>query len=222
MTQSMKDLLLGLGFKPSSPAPSKEPGNRPGKNDAVSSRSARHHERPGRAGDDPATGSRRHGRASRPGQARPPAGPTAARDGNAFDLAKAYALRAQQEKDERAAAERLRQEAAQRKREAKAKVGQLLEGMIRNDAGAEIARHFEYNGKIRRIHVTSEQLKALNAGELAVVQLDGRYLLVDSAIAVQVHALLPSLIALRVDPNAPPTDDPYSDPKFAVPDDLVW
>jgi len=25
-----------------------------------------------------------------------------------------------------------------------------------------------------------------------------------------------------VDPNAPATDDPYSDPAYQVPDDLVW
>ena len=32
----------------------------------------------------------------------------------------------------------------------------------------------------------------------------------------------PAAIALRVDPDAPAADDPYSDPKFQVPDDLVW
>ena len=29
-------------------------------------------------------------------------------------------------------------------------------------------------------------------------------------------------VALRVDPNAPAGDDPYADPQYQVPDDLVW
>ena len=35
---------------------------------------------------------------------------------------------------------------------------------------ADHVRHFEYGGKIKRVHVTAAQLKALNAGELGVVQ----------------------------------------------------
>ena len=38
----------------------------------------------------------------------------------------------------------------------------------------------------------------------------------------EVAALLPSLVALKVDPNAPAGDDPYADPQYQVPDDLVW
>ena len=29
-------------------------------------------------------------------------------------------------------------------------------------------------------------------------------------------------VALRIDPSAPAADDPYSDPQYQVPDDLVW
>lgn len=203
MTQSMKDLLLGLGFKPSSPPAAKE---------SSGAAPARGHRppRPDRASERPTRGARRPAQRA---QGAADAG---------VDLARAYALRAQQEKHERAEAERQRQEAAQRKREAKAAVAGLLVGKALNDAGADIARHFDYNGKIRRIHVTAAQLKALNAGELAVVQMDGRYLLVDAALAQAVRELLPSLVALHVDPQAPAVDDPYSDPRYAIPDDLVW
>ena len=98
----------------------------------------------------------------------------------------------------------------------------MLKDKSLNDASAELTRHFDYNGKIRRVHVNEAQLKALNAGDLGVVQLDGRYLLVDAALAREVHALLPSLLALLVDPDAQTADDPYADPKFAIPDDMVW
>ncbi len=138
-----------------------------------------------------------------------------------MDLGKAYALRAQHEKDERLAAERERQIAAQRKREARARVQEIVSGQARNDSAAEIARHFEYNGRIRRVHVTLEQLRAVNAGELGVVQIDGRYLLFEAAVVEQVREQLPSLVALKVVPGSE-VDDPYADPRYQVPDDLVW
>ena len=86
-----------------------------------------------------------------------------------------------------------------------------------NDPAAEIARHFDYGGKIKRIHVNAEQLKALNAGELGVVQLDGRYLLVTAEVLALAEATFAPAIALKVDPNAPSADDPYADPLYQVP-----
>jgi len=111
---------------------------------------------------------------------------------------------------------------ARKRREAKAALTEFLKDKGVNDAGAEIARHFEYGGKIKRIYVTEAQLKALNAGELGVVQMDGRYLLVEAATLAQAEAIFAPAIALKVDPNAPAQDDPYSDPQYQVPDDLVW
>jgi uncharacterized protein YaiL (DUF2058 family) len=139
-----------------------------------------------------------------------------------MDLAKAYAIRAQQEKQERIEAERQKQEAARLRREAKASLAGLLKDKALNVAEAEIARHFPYGGKIKRVYVTPEQLVRLNAGELGVLQLDGRYLLVTAEILDQAEAIFAPAVALRVDPSAPPSDDPYADPKYQVPDDLVW
>jgi uncharacterized protein YaiL (DUF2058 family) len=139
-----------------------------------------------------------------------------------IDLAKAYAIRAQKEKDERIEAERLKQEEARLRREAKAKLVEFLAGKSLNTADADHVRHFEYGGKIKRIHVTAEQLKALNAGMLGVVQQDGRYLLVDAGTLAQAEAIFAPAVALKVDPDAPAQEDPYSDPQFQVPDDLTW
>ena len=123
---------------------------------------------------------------------------------------------------ERIEAERVKQEEARLRREAKAKVAELLAGKALNDPAAEIARHFDYGGKIKRVHVNAEQLKALNAGELGVVQLDGRYVLVTAEVLALAEATFAPAIALKVDPNAPSADDPYADPLYQVPDDLVW
>ena len=248
MTNSMKDLLLGLGFKPP-PLPQKDvpmsraqdAQKRPPEPKRVRNDASRHpnqrntsphrpsQQRPDGASQAPHQRAEHGAQKPRAEQgARPEHGAQRPRHApqqrtrEEIDLAKAYAIRAQKEKDERIEAERVKQEAARIKREAKAKVAELLKDKSLNAADAELTRHFEYNGKIRRVHVTEAQLKALNAGELAVVQLDGRYLLVDAVLALEVKALLPSLIALLVDPDAPTVDDPYADPKYVVPDDLVW
>ncbi|MBB5016261.1 DUF2058 family protein [Rehaibacterium terrae] len=201
MSSSLRDQLLQLGFKQSS-RPSKPEGH------------------PARSPTDRPHGKQPHGQrpqaGGKPGQGGRP------RTREEIDLAKAYALRAQQEKQERIEAERQRQEEARRRREAKARLADFLKDKVLNDPAAEIARHFEYGGKIKRVYVTEPQLKALNAGELGVVQLDGRYLLVAAAVLAEAEAILPQAIALKVDPDAPAGDDPYSDPKYRVPDDLVW
>ena len=98
----------------------------------------------------------------------------------------------------------------------------MLKDKAQNIETAEHVRHFEYNGKIRRVYVTPEQLGELNKGVLGLVQLDGRYLIVTAEIAEQVRLLLPSIVALLIDPNVPAADDPYSDPLYQIPDDLVW
>jgi uncharacterized protein YaiL (DUF2058 family) len=192
MTDSLRDQHLGHGFKP--PAkPERKPAPKPA-----------------------------HKAAAKGGAQRPPRQQGKPRSREDIDLARAYAIRAQKEKDERIEAERLKQEAARQRREARELLSQLLQGKALNDPAAEIARHFEYGGKIKRIHVNESQLKALNAGELGVVQMDGRYLLVDAALLVQAAAIFPQAVALKVDPDAPAADDPYADPRYQVPDDIVW
>ncbi|EGD20954.1 hypothetical protein XGA_0378 [Xanthomonas hortorum ATCC 19865] len=70
--------------------------------------------------------------------------------------------------------------------------------------------------------MTADQLKALNAGELGVLQLNGRYLLVTAELLAEAESVFAPSVALKVDPNAPASDDPYADPQYQVPDDLVW
>jgi len=195
MSHSLRDQLLGLGFKPSAPAAKNAPPARvrkPKEKLPVAPQS----------------------------KAITPGGKPRSQD--EIDLAKAWAIRAQREKQERIEAERQKQQAARERREALVRLTALLEGKSLNLPEADIARHFEYGGKIKRIYVTADQLKALNAGELGVVQLNGRYLLIGSGILAEAEAIFPAAIALKVDPASPAEDDPYADPKYQVPDDLVW
>lgn len=219
MTDSLRDQLLGLGFKaPSRPerTPAQQrPVARPAPAAAAPGREQHRQAGPARAQDARCKPS--------PPQpnARPSRGAGKSHPREDIDLAKAYAIRAQREKDERVQAERRKQEQARERREAKARVGELLNGKALNDPAADIARHFDYGGKIKRIYVTPAQLTALNAGELGVVQLDGRYVLVDAALLAQAEKIFAPAIALKVDPTAV-AEDRYADPKYQVPDDLVW
>lgn len=199
MTDSLRDQLLGLGFK-QAPKPAQKPEYKP-KPAAPAARGK------------PGHGARKGGKGAPP--KRKP-------QGGEMDLGKAYAMRAEREKAERIEAERQRQEEARQRREAREKLATFLEGKSLNAADAEIARHFDYGGKIKRIYVTAEQLPRLNAGELGVVQLNGRYLLVTAEVMAESERIFAPAVALKVDPDAPATDDPYSDPQFQVPDDLVW
>ncbi len=230
MSDTLRDQLMGLGFKPA-PKPERKNdaprrdgrpqgkgGNGNGNGNARPQGAGKGEQKPGER--------RGHGRggAGKPGPSRGPGqqGPRKPRTAEEMDLAKAYAIRAQKEKEERIETERLKQEEARQRREAKAKLEELLKDKGLNDEAADIARHFPYGGKIKRIYVTAAQLTALNAGELGVVQLNGRYLLVTAELLAQSEAVFAASVALKVDPNAPAEEDPYADPQFQVPDDLVW
>ncbi len=130
-------------------------------------------------------------------------------------LAQAFALRAKADRAEREAAEHEAREKAEAKRERKRKLQELLAGQALNRADAEVARNFEFAGKIRRAYVSPEQLGKLNRGELGIVMQGGRALLVAREVALAAQAVAPESLALLVDPSAPAADD-------GVPDDLRW
>lgn len=188
MSDSLRDQLLKAGFKP---APKPEARPQPARP------SQRKDARPAPAA-----------RPAAPGKARRP------RDQGEIDLAKAYALRS---KDEREAREREQREAesrAKEKRERRQKLSSLLATAGLSASEADIPRHFPHHNKIRRIYVTAEQLPRLNGGELAVVQLAGRYLLVTREVALAAQAIDPEALVLLCDSHAAGEDD--------VPADLVW
>lgn len=132
-----------------------------------------------------------------------------------LDLARAYAMRSRAEAEERRRAQREAEEQARLRKERRRRLAEALEGHALNKADVELMRHFEYGGKIRRVHVDADQLQALNCGELAVIQDRGRYFIVDRARAESIREFAPEHVALMVDPDALASEDD-------VPDDLMW
>jgi uncharacterized protein YaiL (DUF2058 family) len=150
-------------------------------------------------------------------QARPqppkPAPKPAAKESE-VDLARAYAQRAQAERAERERAQREAERVARERKERKQKLATLLAGKALNSNDADVPRHFPHGNKIRRVYCMKEQLEKLNGGDLAIVQLAGRYLLVERDVALQAQAIQSDALVLLCDPNAPAEDD--------VPPDLMW
>ncbi|HSE13238.1 MAG TPA: DUF2058 family protein [Rudaea sp.] len=202
MSDSLRDQLLKSGLvqklrSEAKPAPPRKPERRPD-------------------GGKPAAPRKPDGHAEtrKPAPPGAPAPATSAAELHERDLARAYALRARQEKEERERAQRDAERAAREKRERKQKLAALLDGKAQNANDADLPRHFPHGNKIRRVYCTAEQLPRLNRGELAIVQLAGRYLLVARDVALQAQAIQPEALVLLCDPNAPAEDD--------VPADLVW
>jgi len=141
--------------------------------------------------------------------------PQPRRERSEIDLAKAYALRDSTERAERERVQREAEMRAREKKERKQRLATVLTDKALNAQNAEIPRHFPHANKIRRIYVTPEQLPQLNGGELGVVQLGGRYLLVTREIAQAARDIDAEALVLLCDSQADATDDD-------VPSDLVW
>ena len=213
MADSLRDQLLKSGLvqklkaeKPARPEPRRDSAPRA---DGQQRRDGRRHDKPRQGAPAPATFDR-----AQPGGKPPQHKPAAAHGPREPDLAQAYAQRARVEREERERAQREAERAAREKKERKQKLAALLDGKALNASDAELPRHFPHGNKIRRIYCTAGQLAELNRGELAVVQLAGRYLLVARDVALGAQEIQPDALVLLCDPNAPAEDD--------VPPDLVW
>ncbi len=133
-----------------------------------------------------------------------------------MSLDRAYALRRQEEKT-RADTARQRKRAEDRKRR---QLNQEIRAIVSkhrlNDTNADVPRHFMYRGRIRKINLTPDQLKALNTGELGLAYLSGGYHLLapDHVEAVR------KLSAEHIPDLA--SEETGEDNEFPVPDDLTW
>lgn len=158
------------------------------------------------------------------GQRPPPRRPPEQARANAEPgLREAFAERERQEQREREAQRRAAEQEARQRKQQRAQLKELLAAHPPlNDAQGEIARNFEWARKIRRIYLTPVQHKAVNAGELGVVALDGRFLLLPAAVVRAAAQIDGASLGLLVDPLQPASEPEYDDPRFQVPDDLIW
>ncbi|MFN2333909.1 MAG: DUF2058 family protein [Wenzhouxiangellaceae bacterium] len=140
------------------------------------------------------------------------------------DLERAYAARrkAEQAEKERVKQARVADQAARRERNLK--LDQIMAGNVLNVEVAEIPRYFEHLGRIRRVLCTSGQREAINSGKLGIVNLRGRYLIVEPSVLEQYRKIAADLVPdlSPAEPEGGAGDQSGSDDYPPVPDDLTW
>lgn len=146
-------------------------------------------------------------------------GRTPGKAGGDSDLAAAYAARKRQELAEKEKAKQARVADQEERRKRNLELDRLVEGKVLNKEEAELPRYFEHIGKIRRVMVTPEQRAAINAGSLGVVNLRGRYLVVDPETLAAYQEKAPDLVP---DLGGKEPDAPEGDDYPPVPDDIDW
>lgn len=187
MSESLRDQLLKAGFKPAARTVRDPPRKAASQSGAARGKSAGERAKPRRERKDDPCGE--------------------------IDLAHAWSLRERCEREEREREKREAEARSRENRERRRKLARLLSGKALNAEDADIARHFPNGRRISRIWVTAAQLKALNGGELAVVQQQGRFVLVTRETAATAVAIDPEALALQCEPGDEDDD---------VPADLIW
>ena len=190
MSKSLQDQLLALGLT----------SKRPEKTRKLSRRA------PAKAGQRPGTG-------SSPKKER---GLEKRAAGGEMSLDRAYSLRKQEEKTQADTARKRKQAEDRCRRRLNQEIRAIVSKHRLNDAKAEVPRHFMYRGRIRKINLTPDQLKALNAGEFGIAYLSGGYHLLAPEHVEVVRKLSSEHVPDLASGNSEEPEE------FPVPDDLTW
>jgi len=132
-----------------------------------------------------------------------------------FSLAKAFALKKRDEQNQADHARKKKLAEDRQRRQLNNEIRIIVKAHRLNRDDAEIGRNFMFRGRIRKIRVTPEQLKALNAGELGIAYLSGGYHLLANEYAEAVRLLSEEHVADLSTETGDDGDHP-------VPDDLTW
>jgi uncharacterized protein YaiL (DUF2058 family) len=190
MSKSLQDQLLALGLANKKPKEARQPSRRV----------------PGKAGQQPgAVNSPKKGQ-----------GRGEQVSGGEVSLDRAYALRKQEEKKQADTARKRKRAEDRQRRQLNKEIRAIVSKHRLNEANAEVPRHFMYRGRIRKINVTPDQLKALNTGEFGIAYLSGGYHL----LAPEHLDAVRKLSADHIPDLA--TGEPEEENEYPVPDDLTW
>ncbi len=132
-----------------------------------------------------------------------------------FSLAEAYSLKNKDEQNQADHARKKKLAEDRQRRQLNNEIRIIVKAHRLNRDDAEIGRNFMFRGRIRKVRVTPEQLKALNAGELGIAYLSGGYHLLANEHAEAVRALSEEHVADLSTEAGDDGDHP-------VPDDLTW
>lgn len=138
------------------------------------------------------------------------------------DLERAWIARRKAEKDEKERVKQARVADQEARRKRNLELDRIVEGKALNVEDAELPRYFEHLGRIRRVLCTRDQRDAINNGNLGIVNLRGRYLIVAPEVLAEYRTLaedlVPDLSGTEPEGSAEDDNDDYP----PVPDDLTW
>ncbi|MBT8060551.1 MAG: DUF2058 family protein [Gammaproteobacteria bacterium] len=132
-----------------------------------------------------------------------------------LSLDEAYALRQREEKKQADRVRRRKQAEDRQRQETNRRIRDIVNKHRLNVDEAELARNFLFRGRIRKIHVTPEQQRALNDGELGIAYLSGSYFILSPEHLDAVRAISPDHVVELGGADEDEGDHP-------VPDDLDW
>lgn len=137
------------------------------------------------------------------------------------DLERAWIARRKAEKDEKERVKQARVADQEARRKRNLELDRIVEGKALNVEDAELPRYFEHLGRIRRVLCTQAQRDAINNGDLGIVNLRGRYLIVAPDVLAEYHALAEDLVP-DLSGNEPVGSSEDDNDYPPVPDDLTW
>lgn len=116
------------------------------------------------------------------------------------DLEQFYRERNELERQEKAAEEQRKRELAERKKQTRQQVRELITAHLKNVDDAAIRYNFVVGETVKYLYVTEQQQQDLAAGVLAITFLEGKRCLIPSEVAEQILAIDPNkLIVLNKD-----------------------
>lgn len=184
-------------------------------------------QKPGSPGGRPEGSKRRdtdrkvRGSGKRSGSGRPRSAGNRGAGSGASDLERAWAARRKAERAEKEREKQARVADQEARRKRNLELDKLVDGRVLNVSDAELPRYFEHLGRIRRVLCTPAQREEINRGELGIVNLRGRYLIVATDVLERYRALADDLVPdlSATEPEAEAEQDGEYPP---VPDDIAW
>jgi len=102
-----------------------------------------------------------------------------------------------------------------------AQIKQLIEMNRQTVEEGELPYNFSHDGKIKKIYVDEKMQRQLGKGQLAIVELEGRYELVPGGVAEKIRLRDETRVILFNERKAEDDEaDPYAE--YQIPDGLMW
>jgi len=213
VSKSLQDQLLALGLAKTNAkqtAPDKPQANKPAADRQPAAKRPGTERRP--AEEKSARQGRPHPDPRPKPQPRPQPRPDPRNDEN-ISLEQAYRIREAEEKSAKQRARERKLEEDRLRAMLNRQIRQVIDSGRLNLPDASESRYFMYKARIRKVHVSPEQLAALNKGELGVVYLAGGYHILASEQVEEVRKLSPAHVP---DLLAGGDDDPFDEADFAA------